>query len=1101
MSRSPFPHADRELLARISRSAGGKAGYKQLVRELGLGGGRERRLLLEQLTGMVGRGELRKLEGELWAIPRPPVDEAQNGSNSDSHVKATFGAKTASLRWQGFDAASRGSRERLLSGRLELHRDGYGFVRPDPGKQTVLREPGASADIFIPPHALHGAMHGDLVLVDEEAPARDGRRSGRVARVLTRRNPTVVGIFHYARGTGRRRQDSAFEELRGNHVQPFDERLGGLIEIPEGAEVVAAAAESPHRTLGEEAWRVAEVEKQQVPYGNDNQKDKNDGDIIDEPAGRWPLEDLAVEVEITSYPQPGRPARGRVIEVLGPPDAFGVDVEIIIRKHAIPHTFPAHVLAAAEESAGETVASLSPEELTLREDFRGLPIVTIDGETARDFDDAVLVRSLANGNTELQVHIADVGWYVRAGSALDTEARVRGTSVYFPDRAVPMLPHALSSGVCSLLPHEDRPVLSCVMEVDPHGEIVGYRVGEGLIRSVRRMTYTSVQRCLNASPAAAEWNGLKVVAESEDKQVPSHSTALRANDNQKNNSNSNSNSNITPEPSAEDLAERERIGLEQPELPEAFDRMLELALRLNRKRARRGSIDFDLPEPVVEFDPDGNMKAIVRSERGWAHRLIEEFMLSANECVATWLTAQGIASIYRIHEMPDPKRIVEFEETAAGFGQTLGIGALQVKRLTMKSDRREAQRNAAKGRSGRTPQSHELPERIPVTPQMYQKLVRRIQGTPEERILAYLMLRSLKQARYSEKNEGHFALASPCYTHFTSPIRRYPDLIVHRLLRIMLRRGADPRGGPILSNDPQPWAAELARSQGKHAVYVSRTHDAASVPPQARVREPGAPVAVLAPGNAGGRGKRPGRIGWSEGTEPAARFAGSARDDAGGTEDNSRFPSGMTPKKMLSEGNVNGEKEAIPFAEPSEPSTAAEPISAEELADIAVESSQAERRAAEAERELIEWKKLKFMANRIGDDFSAIILSVTKYGFFVELDELFIEGLVPLGSLQGDFYSFRDTDRMICGARTGHCFHVGERVEVILDRIDRQQRRLQFALTPGTEPMATAGASSIRAGKSEAKKARAEARKQAKEASGAKGKAAKKTKSSKRNKR
>jgi ribonuclease R len=253
---------------------------------------------------------------------------------------------------------------------------------------------------------------------------------------------------------------------------------------------------------------------------------------------------------------------------------------------------------------------------------------------------------------------------------------------------------------------------------------------------------------------------------------------------------------------------------------------------------------------------------------------------------------------------------------------------------------------------------HEIPESIPVTPQMYQKLVRRISGHPEERILAYLMLRSLKQARYAEQNEGHFALASPCYTHFTSPIRRYPDLIVHRLLRAMLRDGADARGGAIRSDDPQPWSAK----QG-------------------------------------------------------------IRDQGSGIRQ-----------------TIDG------------------PIAAQELSDIAVESSQAERRAADAERELMEWKKMRFMADKVGDDFKAIILSVTKFGFFVELDELFIEGLVPLGSLMGDHYSFRDTDRTICGARTGHCFRVGERVEVILDRIDRQQMRLQFALLPGTEPV-TSGSS------------------------------------------
>jgi ribonuclease R len=428
-------------------------------------------------------------------------------------------------------------------------------------------------------------------------------------------------------------------------------------------------------------------------------------------------------------------------------------------------------------------------------------------------------------------------------------------------------------------------------------------------------------------------------------------------------------------PTAEDTIERERVEFETPGLPEAVDRMLELALRLNAKRVRRGSIDFDLPEPVVEFDPDGNMKAIVRSERGWSHRLIEEFMLSANECVAHWLECQGIASIYRIHEMPDPKRIVDFEETAAGFGHSLGIGNLPVKKFTMKADRRESRDRSARGKDSRAAQGHEVPESIPVTPQMYQRLVRRISGTAEERILAYLMLRSLKQARYAEGNVGHFALASPSYTHFTSPIRRYPDLMVHRLVRAMLRGGADARGGAIRSDDPQPWG-------------------------KARIGE---------------------------------KRSGSRK------------------------GLVDG------------------PISAEELNDIASESSAAERRAADAERELIEWKKMKFMADKVGDDFPAVILSCTKYGFFVELEEMFIEGLVPLQSLVGDYYSFRDTDRTIVGSRTGHVFSLGQKVHVLLDRIDRQQRRLQFALMPGTEPVANTGSGvgSLRGAKSETKKARA----------------------------
>jgi ribonuclease R len=377
-----------------------------------------------------------------------------------------------------------------------------------------------------------------------------------------------------------------------------------------------------------------------------------------------------------------------------------------------------------------------------------------------------------------------------------------------------------------------------------------------------------------------------------------------------------------------------------------FERMYELALKLNAKRHRRGSIDFDLPEPVIQFDPDGNMEAIVRSERGWSHRLIEEFMLSANECVAHWIEAQGVPSIYRIHETPDPKRIVDFEETASQFGYSLGFSSLPVKRIQTKGDRRDVRG------TNRTAKTHEVTESIPVTPQMYQRLTAKIAGKPEERILSYLMLRSLKQARYSEKNVGHFALASPSYTHFTSPIRRYPDLIVHRLLRDLIRSGGDTRGGAILSSDAQPW-----------------------------------------------------------------------REKAAGKERSEKV------ERRLLEG----------------------PIPEAELGAIATESSQRERGADDAERELIEWKKIKFMQDRVGEDFHGIILSCTKYGFFVELDELFIEGLVPLSSLQDDRYFFRDTDRQIVGARNGLVFKMGQRVHVLLDRIDRQQRRLQFALVPGDE--------------------------------------------------
>ena len=889
MAKTPYPQTDRELIRRIERSAGHRAGYKQLIRELGLGGGRERRLLLEQLARITARGELVKTEFEQWALPGATLEKTARAPRNDA--------------MPGEQQELRATRDRLVAGRLDLHRDGYGFVRPNGSSNR-------EDDLFIPPNELNGAMQGDEVLVDEALPGRDGRRSGRIARVLTRRNPTVVGIFHYARG---HRRGSAWEDaplLHGNYVTPLDERMtgapgGGAILIPEGAEEPATPVETPHRVLGEEA-----------------QREQRRWSVDELGEGHAPLEGLAVDVEITDFPAPGRPAKGRVIEVLGPPDGFGVDVEIIIRKHHLPHVFPANVLAEASEAAQWTVEAEEKQVPSLRygmtnkrRDFRGLPIVTIDGETARDFDDAVLVRPLASGNWELQVHIADVSHYVRPGTALDLEARLRGTSVYFPDRAVPMLPPQLSSGMCSLRPDEDRLVLSCLMEIDGRGEVLGYEVCEGIIRSAKRMTYTQVQAILDSGTDTA-------------------TDADKA------------------------------VRTEFAELVTGFERMYELALKLNAKRNRRGSIDFDLPEPVIEFDPDGNMQSIVRSERGWAHRLIEEFMLSANECVAHWIERNAIPGVYRIHEMPDPKRILDFEETASGFGYSLGFASLPVKQMTMKADRRDVRRGGGGGRPAKT---HEVAQSIPVTPQMYQRLTAKIAGKPEERILSYLMLRSLKQARYSENNEGHFALASPCYTHFTSPIRRYPDLIVHRLVRELICAGAETRGGAILSTDPQPW----------------------------------------------------------------------------------RQATGV-----------------VTHAKRGRPEYTAEPIPEPELAAIAVESSQAERRADDAERELMEWKKMRFMEDRVGEDFGGIILSCTKYGFFVELDDLFIEGLVPIASLStwgsDERFVFRDTDKQIVSTRGGRAYKMGQRVHVLLDRIDRQQRRLQFALVPETE---VAGAKGLRKGK------------------------------------
>jgi ribonuclease R len=817
---------DQAILRQIERQPHRSAGYKQLVREMSLRGN-DRRVLAERLEALVKGGRL--------------IETGRDRYTLAEHAAA---------------------RQNLIAGRLNMHRDGYGFVIPNGGQRSTIE-----GDIYISPQAIGSAMHGDQVLVELGRRKEDGLSEGKILRVLMRANPTVVGTFH----TGSRQ----------SYVTPIDEKVSKEIIIPRGME-----------------WPPAQVSQQTEGSqpGHGGQAEHSRDRALGKEAQRRPwdnLDGLVVDVEITSWPSPADNPRGRVVEMLGYADDFGVDVEIIIRKHHLPHQFPAEVLQEAEQYE-RTIAA---KELTHRRDYRALPIVTIDGETARDFDDAVTVRRLENGNFELQVHIADVAHYVREGSAIDLEARLRGTSVYFPDRAIPMLPMELSTDLCSLRPQVDRLVLSCVMEINAQGEIIGYTMNEGIIRSAERMTYTNVNLILEGD-----------------------------------------------------------AGLRQHyhKYVDVFELMRELAMILNRKRVRRGSIDFDLPEPVIEFDENGLMKGVTRSERNIAHRLIEEFMLSANECVASYLEKKRVGSLYRIHEKPDPKRVYDFETIAATFGYSLGVGPLPVKRVQLKTDRRDRRSSA------RHTKTIELPEEVHLTPRMYQKLTQKIAGKPEERILSYLMLRSLKQARYSEENDGHFALAAKAYTHFTSPIRRYPDLIVHRILKEVLRDSAerDDDGIPVgvaegeHSESPSPW------SKRDPAVSPSRKKTAQTAPPT--------PLG------------------------------------------------GLIPEAMLQE--------------------------------IAVESSQSERRADEAERELMEWKKSKFMEQHIGDDFDGLIVSVTKYGLFVELNELFIEGLVPLATLHDDHYLYHENTRQIIGQRTRKTFSLGDAVRVFVDRIDAMQKRIQFGV-------------------------------------------------------
>ncbi len=818
--------ADSTILKHIARQPKRAAGFKQLVRELGLHGD-ARRDLDSQLQKLVASGQLLRTDSDRYVLPQAAADK------------------------------------NLVIGRLTMHRDGFGFVIPDASSLSGSLKSRVVGDIFIPPHAIGNSMHGDRVLVDVASIRPDGRAEGRIVRPVVRAHPTVVGTFHYGR--------------HHNYVKPIDSKIMQEIVIPKGMEYPKDSTASS----------TAPVEGQQNPRRTQkNTVDRVLGNEVARSADWSDLEGVVVDVEITDWPTPTKSPQGKIIEILGREDDFGVDVEITIRKFHLPHHFPTATL----EEARAIPAVIPARELHHRRDFRDLPIVTIDGETARDFDDAVTVRKLENGNFELQVHIADVAQYVTPGTALDQEARLRGTSVYFPDRAVPMLPLELSTDICSLRPHLDRLVLSCVMEIDHRGEVERYELCEGVIRSAERMTYTDVNLVLEDNA------GL-----------------------------------------------RKRYASLAP----TFELMRELALILNRKRQRRGSIDFDLPEPVIEFDEFGLMKSIMRSERNIAHRLIEEFMLSANECVAHYLESKQIASLYRVHEKPDAKRVYDFEVIAATFGYSLGVGPLPIQRVQFKTDRR-----AARG-TGKAAPTLEIPKEVHITPRMYQKLTEKIAGKPEERILSYLMLRSLKQARYSEENLGHFALAATTYTHFTSPIRRYPDLIVHRILKDVFRDSSERREG--------------------------------SVP-----------------------------VGESSNVDASAHASPwSKRGDHAGHNSH-------------------------------EPLTG--PISVQELHEIAEESSQSERRADDAERELMEWKKVKFMQDRVGEEFDSLITSVTRFGFFVELTDLFVEGLVPLNTLTDDIYTYRENTRQIIGQRYRKTYSLGQKIRVLLDRIDPVEKKLQFAV-------------------------------------------------------
>jgi ribonuclease R len=523
-----------------------------------------------------------------------------------------------------------------------------------------------------------------------------------------------------------------------------------------------------------------------------------------------------VVAEIIQYPTERARPQGRITHILGYPDDPEVEPQIILHKYDLPHRFSSSVLKEATGLPHTPTHHVCSD----RVDLRGIPTFTIDGENARDFDDAVSIEEKRDGGMKLYVSISDVSYYVEEGSALDREAFLRGTSVYFPDRAIPMFPPGLSNEICCLHPRRDRLAITVELTYDANGDEKEVQFYPSVIRSDERLTYTIVK---------------KILMDEDD-----------------------------------ELRKRVR------HLVPSLERMAFLSQRLRNRRVERGAIDFDLPEPEIILNLQGETEEIIRAERNLAHQIIEEFMIAANEAIAHFLEASGSSSVYRIHEPPRREAVDEFRR----FVSLLGY----------------------KMRKDSDPSHKEL-----------QKILLEVKGRPEERVVNNILLRSMKWAKYSAKNLGHFGLASEAYTHFTSPIRRYPDLIVHRLLKRV-----------------------LSKKEGR--------------------------------------------------------------------------------------------------------------ISEEELAKKADHLSLRERVAMEAEREILDRYRVRFMKGKIGEEFDGVISGVTAFGFFVELKDIFVEGLVRVTSLHEDYYQYYENRYSLIGERTHQTFRIGDEVRVRVDRVDVERRHIDFGL-------------------------------------------------------
>ncbi|MBD1587592.1 ribonuclease R [Pseudomonas typographi] len=648
-----------------------------------------------------------------------------------------------------------------------------------------------SADLFLSPVQMRLVFDGDRALARVSGTDRRGRREGMLVEVVSRAHESIVGRY--------------FEEGGIGFVQPDNPKVQQEVLVTQG---------------------------------------RNNGAKI----GQF------VEIKITHWPTQRFQAQGDVVEVLGNYMAPGMEIDVALRSYDIPHVWP----EAVEKEARKLKPFVEDKHKENRVDLRQLPFVTIDGEDARDFDDAVFCEPLGklklfSGGWRLYVAIADVSSYVRVGSALDDEAQVRGNSVYFPERVVPMLPEELSNGLCSLNPHVDRLAMVCEMTINKTGQMVDYQFYEAVIHSHARLTYNKVSTLLEPA-RSAEARGLR----DEYAEVLPHLKQLHA-----------------------------------------------LYKVLVDARHVRGAIDFETQETRIIFGAERKIAEIRPTQRNDAHKLIEECMLAANVATAEFLSKHEIPALYRVHDGPPPERLEKLRTFLGELGLALH-----------------------KGKDGPTPKD-------------YQQLLQSIKDRPDFQLIQTVMLRSLSQAVYTCENNGHFGLNYDAYTHFTSPIRRYPDLLTHRAIRSVIR----------------------SRRETPHVVRAG----AASV-----------------------------------------------------------------PKARL-----------YPYDEAA-------------LEQLGEQCSMTERRADEATRDVVNWLKCEFMRDRVGETFPGVITATTGFGLFVELKDIYVEGLVHVSALPGDYYHYDQVHHRLTGERSGRTFRLGDSVQVKVMRVDLDERKIDFELaeqsvaSPGT---------------------------------------------------